>query len=398
MLPKEFIFGVSSEEVLNQSSKIYQQSTDSYQKFHQDLEHLALLDVKFYQFSISWSKILPHNKRDHFNKSVVEHYLRILKELTESEIQPMVVMMHRDYPVEITENISLANEKFAEYFSIYADILFSYLGKYVKFWITIYDMDSLCRIPDREARFVTREKGEEEYYCFLNLLTAHAKVHRLYHSVYKKFYGQVGVSISTKYYFPAGDNKQDADLVMDYTFGITAHPIFSDNGNWPKSVIVRNYINSHNDRFSKMNKKTARKIRGMADFLALEFNTSLTVESNVDIFSTSTAMCLAQDMKVGYLTDELSDMTLCVDTEKEYSVLHGLENLLYHIQINYNNPRIFILENSFCTRRSDDWNDNDRQRFLKVHFKVIQKAKAKGVNVLGYSTTRRFFGDWKAVI
>lgn len=392
--PEEFMFGVSSSG--NQTEGARNQNefeSDSYDKFHQELEQLILLKVKFYQFSISWRKILPHNKHDHFNKTVVEHYLKIIKKLRENEIQPIIVMMDRDCPVEITENYSLANEKFAEYFRIYADILFSYLGKYVKYWITIYDLDSLCRIPDKEATHITREEGEEEYYCLLNLLTAHSKVYHLYHTVYRKFHGLIGVSISTKYYFPAVDNRQDADLIMDYTFGITAHPIFSEKGDWPKSVIDRNYLIYNNDRFSTMNPETAKKIKGTADFLALEYKTSLKVDSNDDIFSSATSNCLAEDMYVEFLTDQILDTSLCFHTKKQYSVPDGLENLLYHIESKYNNPKILILENNFCTKSSEEWNIIDRHTLLKEHLKTVLKAKKNGVNVLGYSTTRLFFMD-----
>lgn len=54
-------------------------AADSYNKYEEDVQLLANLGVKFYRFSISWTRILPDSTTNNINQEGVEYYLNLIQ-------------------------------------------------------------------------------------------------------------------------------------------------------------------------------------------------------------------------------------------------------------------------------------------------------------------------------
>lgn len=342
---------------------------------------------KFYQLTIVWERILPTSVHENFNKDGMESYKRIITKLIEYKFDVMVILLDYRIPDYVLQTTSLTNERFIEFFKIYANILFDYFGKYVKYWVTLSDTDKLCRVP-YSRRSYNRWEGEKEYFCFLNLLKAHASVYRLYKEIYNHKKVKVGINIKTSYYFPYGNNIHDAEAVMAYNFGIMAHPIFSEEGDWPPIVLERNYhYFTANTRFSRMDKNLKEFIRGTADFLGLIYEGAMKVVSKPIItlwtFYSGSSNCLALDMRADLLPDLAWEKTSCLPGHERYIVPSGFYELLIYISKYYGNVKIFALEISYCPLLAD-FHDT-RYQFVGKYVKALNLAREHNVSVIGAS-------------
>lgn len=87
--------------------------------------------MKFYRFSISWSRIFPNGDRTSLNKNGVLYYDRLIDRLIDNGIEPMVTMYHWDMPQALVQFGGFTNALIIEYFEAYADFLFRNYGNKV---------------------------------------------------------------------------------------------------------------------------------------------------------------------------------------------------------------------------------------------------------------------------
>jgi len=69
---------------------------DHYHRFAEDIRLLASLGLNTYRFSIEWARIEP--ERNHFSRTALEHYRRMLAACHENGVTPMVTFYHFSSP------------------------------------------------------------------------------------------------------------------------------------------------------------------------------------------------------------------------------------------------------------------------------------------------------------
>lgn len=84
--------------------------------------------MKFYRFSIGWSRVLPNGDVSNINEVGIEYYNKLIDKLLENGIEPMVTMYHYDLPHDLQKFGGLTNSIFISYFEAYANLLFSRFG------------------------------------------------------------------------------------------------------------------------------------------------------------------------------------------------------------------------------------------------------------------------------
>ncbi|MFL6114750.1 MAG: GH1 family beta-glucosidase [Catenulispora sp.] len=111
-------------------------AADHYHRFRDDVALMAQLGLGAYRFSLSWSRVRPGGAGAP-NAAGLDFYSRLVDELLDKGIRPVITLYHWDLPQELEDaggwGIRATSERFAEYAAIAADRL----GDRVQLWTTL---------------------------------------------------------------------------------------------------------------------------------------------------------------------------------------------------------------------------------------------------------------------
>ena len=111
-------------------------------------------------------------------------------------------------------------------------------------------------------------------------MLAHAEVYHLYDSKYRKTSpngeGKISFTCISQYGEPEDRNDPEhiaaADRYLQFYIGWFYHPIFSEQGDYPK--VMREYIDKRSDseksRLPKFTPEEIERIKGTADFMGVQ--------------------------------------------------------------------------------------------------------------------------------
>ncbi|XP_031639720.1 myrosinase 1-like, partial [Contarinia nasturtii] len=193
---------------------------NSYEYYLDDVEAVKSLNMNFYRFSISWTRILPTGDITQVNEKGIEYYNKIINKLIEYKIEPMVTMYHFDLPAHLQLLGGFANSAIVQYFEEYANLLFNRFGDRVKYWITINEAAEFCvkgyggkiHAPGINAH------GKGEYLCVHNALKSHAVAYHLYkREYYNQYKGQVGIALDSSFFYSDSNDTVVVNREMQFT-------------------------------------------------------------------------------------------------------------------------------------------------------------------------------------
>lgn len=153
----------------------------------EDVKILKELGVDFYQFSISWARIMPNGLAIRINQKGIDYYQKLINVLIKNGITPMAVLYHWDLPQYIQKIGGFTNERIVDYFTDYAKLAFEEFGDRVKYWITFDEPDQICQVGYGGIKKAPalESSGVADYQCGYNLLKAHASAYHLYDKMYR---------------------------------------------------------------------------------------------------------------------------------------------------------------------------------------------------------------------
>lgn len=148
---------------------------------------LKELNVDFYRFSLSWTRILPEGFIYKINQAGVDYYNDLINGLLENGIQPVVTIYHWDSPAKFSSLGELSNDVFIEYFTDFARLVFELFGDRVKTWITFNEPHVICQDFNSVMSKIDPlvPEGIIHYLCTHNLIKAHAEAYHIYHKEFK---------------------------------------------------------------------------------------------------------------------------------------------------------------------------------------------------------------------
>uniref|UniRef100_A0A1B6DTT1 Beta-glucosidase n=1 Tax=Clastoptera arizonana TaxID=38151 RepID=A0A1B6DTT1_9HEMI len=368
-------------------------AADSYHKYKEDVQLLKSVGFDHYRFSISWTRIQPKGEINEINKKGIDYYNALIDELLANKIEPLVTMTHFDLPQALQDLGGWLNPEIVNYFEDYAYILFTYFGDRVKYWITINE--GLIMLLGYNLKVIApglHINGSGEYLAAHNIIRAHAKAYRLYQREFKeKQNGQVGFLVVGKYMMPFDDSeesKRATERAFQFTIGWFAHPIFSEEGNYPqimREVIERNSIaeKRRRSRLPSFTPEEINEIKGSADFFGLNHYSTYLVKAKHN-FTGGKAMppITDRDFMVELSCDPSWNSS---GGNKNFCIFPtGLRGILNFIKNNYNNPPVFITENGYgdSGRKDDQDRINYHQDYMTELLKSIHIDKC---NVFGYT-------------
>lgn len=80
--------------------------------------------MKFYRFSINWSRILPNGYLWNVREEGLQYYDNLINELLANGIQPMVTIYHWDLPQVLQDNGGWQNSATNDHAVDFARVLF----------------------------------------------------------------------------------------------------------------------------------------------------------------------------------------------------------------------------------------------------------------------------------
>lgn len=112
---------------------------DHYHRYRDDFRLLSELGVGAYRFSIAWSRIQPESAGPP-NAAGLDFYDRVVDELLQRDIAPIVNLFHWDLPQWLQDEGGWQDRAVADRFADYAQIVAERLGDRVAMWGTINEM------------------------------------------------------------------------------------------------------------------------------------------------------------------------------------------------------------------------------------------------------------------
>ncbi|KAL1591748.1 hypothetical protein SLS60_011747 [Paraconiothyrium brasiliense] len=190
---------------------------ENYYLYKQDIERLAAIGMKYYSFSISWTRILPFALPDTpVNSQALAHYNDLINFILEKGMVPIVTLTHFDTPAVFIGgtmqgllermylgriNFGYQNETFPEAFVNYGKLVMAHFADRVPFWLT----------------FNEPQAGVNSGPSVDNILKSHAQLYHFYHEQLNGT-GQVSIKMGEAPAIPQiPTNRSHVDAAMHRT-------------------------------------------------------------------------------------------------------------------------------------------------------------------------------------
>uniref|UniRef100_A0A3B3ZQF4 Lactase n=1 Tax=Periophthalmus magnuspinnatus TaxID=409849 RepID=A0A3B3ZQF4_9GOBI len=361
---------------------------DSYNKVDVDLGLIKTLG--YYRFSISWSRVLPDGTTAHVNEPGLKYYENLIDKLLQAGIEPQVTLYHWDLPQGLENMGGWQNVIMVEYFTQYADLMFSRLGPKVKRWITFNEPYIVANLGYGYGNFapgVSNDPGVIPYVVAHHLIKSHAEAWHLYNDKYRAAQGgQISITLNADWAEPRNPYKQeDIDATYRYVeffLGWFAHPIYiGDYSEIMKTTIRERSLAAGlpKSRLPEFTPEEVQRINGTHDYFGLNhYTTKLIFPIDYGLQQNYDA-----DRGVGAVDD-----WSWLDSGSSWLKVtpFGIRRLLNHIKNTYGNPQILITENGVSEKGPVDLNDVVRQHYYNSYINEVLKARVlDGADVRGYT-------------
>ncbi|GMT23401.1 hypothetical protein PFISCL1PPCAC_14698 [Pristionchus fissidentatus] len=367
-------------------------SCDGRNKYKEDVVLIASLGVSHYRFSIDWSRVMKNGKTR--NPIGMEYYKDLCKELRKAGIECIVTLFHADLPLDLYNEGSWLNEEIIDHFVEFCRFCYEELKDYVSLWITFNEirMHSWVGIVKVEGEpFHSLDMDHTKFLgdvsitraimiASRNMLLAHAKVYRLFHEMDDSI--RVGLIVGAHSCFDEEGEKitEVSERATKAMVHFYLDPLMSKLNDWTEGV--REYLGDDLPPWSEEEKKL---MKNTIDVLCLNYYRPHLVKEGAG------SSLLEQIFKFTMVDDKWPK----IGGDFSWLRFHpkGIISLMDSFEAkegeedNYpNNVPILISENG-CNDdgRHNSIDDHNRIQYLGGHIDAVLEARARGVNVIGYT-------------
>ncbi len=347
-------------------------SCNHYHYYREDVSHMARMGLNAYRFSVSWPRVFPEGKSKP-NPRGLDFYRRLVEELHQNNIQPVITLHHWDLPQSLQEKYNgWASRDTAMYFGEYAAYMFENLECENPLWITINEPWVFAFMGHA---FGLHAPGVVDMETAINaahhLLLAHGQAVTAFRDL-SSGEGQIGIALDLSQVHPASNS--DADINTARRLDGIKNRFFLDpvlQGNYPADI-----WDFYSDHFKMPEVKPAdmKLISRSIDFLGINNYTRHLVQAGS-----------AEDDFIGNIINP---------PEKEYTEMGwevyppGIYELLTRITEEYGKMPLYVTENgaAFYDEFDAEGNINDEARinFLRDYIKQCRHALEEGADLRGY--------------
>jgi beta-glucosidase len=344
-------------------------AADHYHRMREDVALMAYLGIRSYRFSVAWPRVIPEGTGP-TNQEGLSFYDRLVDELLEHHIEPMLTLYHWDLPWALHERGGWLSRATAQAFAEYADVVSRRLGDRVKRWITINE--PFCAsylgygvglhapgLRDLQAAVVAAH----------HLLLGHGMaVERVRANAAPE--AQVGISLDLSSIYAADDRTETRAAVEKqdrFKNRWFLDPIF--RGAYPESLFAEQDVAPPPIQAADMD-----LIASPIDFLGVNYYSRELISGETGTSSSFRRVYPVPGSSYTAMNWEVFPQ--------------GLSDLLLRLHQEYAPAAILITENGAAYE--DEWSgkehvsDHERQQYLQSHIQAVGRAVEQGVPVRGY--------------
>ena len=338
---------------------------DFYRRYREDIALLRELGATAFRLSVAWPRILPDG-RGRVNQVGLDFYDRVVDELLESGIEPLVTLYHWDLPVALEDAGGWVERSTVDAFAEYAEIVARRLGDRVGLWLTLNEPWIVSWLgyglgvhaPGRTSVADAIAAGH-------HVLLAHGRATEILRR--ESPGARVGVALDLEMTYPATDHPEDVAACRAFDGERNRwflDPLF--RGAYPADALERFAPNAPPVRDGDM-----ESIMVPIDFLGVNYYQRRVIARGAD----------------GSWRHVHQDGSLHTDLGWEVSP-NGLFDLMRRLRDEYAPPAIVVTENgaTFADARAHDGHvrDPERRDYIAAHVDALRRAIADGVPVEGY--------------
>lgn len=364
----------------DKSTKFYpkRRGIDQYHRYKEDIALFKELGFKAYRFSIAWTRIFPNGEEDTPNQAGIDFYKNFIKELVDSDIEPIVTLSHYEMPLELALKYNgWADKKLINLFVKFSRVCFESFPE-VKYWLTFNEIDSVTRHPFTSAGIIedrTKNIEEVEYQALHNQFVASAMVTKLAHELIPG--AQVGCMLTKLTTYPATSKPEDVlaalnkNLMNYYCADVQA------KGEYPKLILA--YFKRMGYRIDMTKEELDVIKENTVDFISFSYYMSLLAAEDEDGLEMTAGNTIIGG-KNPYL--KVTDWGWTVDPV-------GLRISLIELYDRYQKP-LMIVENGMGAKdevtKDGSIHDEYRIEYFRSHISEMKKAVEDGVELIGYTS------------
>ncbi len=364
----------------NEAFSDWKVAIDFYHRYKEDIALMKEMGFNFYRFSICWSRIIP-NGDDEVNEEGVAFYNRVIDELLENGIEPMITLVHFDMPYHLVKEYNgFASRKVVDLFERYARVCMERFGDRVKHWMTFNEQNLHGMDLKPSNAEVIPEGMDPNQFLFQvnhNVFIAHCKAVKALRELVPdaKICGMVAYGL---YYPTSSDPRANMIAALANDFSNNFHIDVFTKGQYPPFMV--NYLNKHG--WMPTFEEGDEELLGYTvDYMAFSYYSSHAVKAmdyaNRDI---------REVIQEAVVKNEYLDATEWgweIDPE-------GIRRVARDIYYRTGKP-VFVLENGMSHRETLNENmtveDDYRIDYHREHIRNLERAiEEDGVECLGYVT------------
>ncbi len=352
---------------------------DHYHRYREDVALMAELGVDAYRLSVAWPRIQPDG-RGPVNGAGADFYSRLVDELLDAGITPLVTLYHWDLPQALEDAGGWRKRDTAHRFVDYALAVQDRIGDRVRRWITLnepYCSSVLGYGTGRHAPGV-RDAGAALAAAH-HLLLGHGLAVRAMRE--RDAEASYGITLNLEPVSALRDRPEDQEAArrsLTLSNLVFTDPVLA--GTYPQDA--RRIWSAVSD-FSFLQDGDLDTTAAELDFLGVNYYFPARVRA-VPHREPDPALRLVDDLGAAALVlpdDEVTEMGWPVDPD-------GLRRLLGWLHETYPAlPPVYITENGrACLDVVEDGavHDEARIRYVDSHLRAIAQAVESGVDVRGY--------------
>ena len=350
-------------------------ANDNYHHYEEDFTWMQELGLNMYRFQTSWSRVIKEDGS--LNEAGLAYYDRFIEALLAREIEPMVCLYHFDMPLRHAKRGGFANKEVVQDFITYGETVMDHFAGKVKYWLTFNEQNIFHNHGSFEI--AGAKDGPQTYQQLTqiaqNVMVAHARLTEYLQLNYGR---KMGGMIAFNQVYPATPSPEDNQTkrLWDEFTHYCLLDCFSGRS-YSQEVVA--YIQQLDLTLDVTEEELSAIAACENDFIAFSYYASTTVDAQLIPEGTPPNLYLQFGQKANpYL--EATEWGWQIDPLGFYEAMQTMYQR-YHLPL-------FPIENGIGARET--WNgvdpieDDYRIEYHERHLVMLQKARQRGVPILGY--------------